>query len=61
MNVWLVIVVTIILSFKEILFHSIVQMKIGTFKNIINVLNLTLSIILIIIIIIFVLLTIYIK
>jgi len=55
MYVWLVTLVTTFLSFKEILFYSIVQIKIGTFKNALNVLNFTFAIIFIIIIIIFVL------
>jgi len=55
MYVWLVIIVTTFLSFKEILFYSVVQMKIGSFKSGINLLNLTFAIIFIIIIIIFVL------
>jgi len=54
MYVWLVTLVTSFLSFKEILFYSVVQMKIGSFKNCINVLNFTFAIIFIIIIIIFV-------
>jgi len=55
MYVWLVTLVTTFLSFKEILFYSIVQMKIGTFENSINVLNFTFAIMCIIIIITFVL------
>jgi len=55
MYVWLVTLVTTFLSFKEILFYSIVQMKIGTFKNTINVLNFTFALIFIIIIFMFVL------
>jgi len=55
MYVWLVTLVTSFLSLKEILFYSIVQMKIVSFKNAINVLNFTFAIIFIIIIIIFVL------
>jgi len=55
MYVWLVTLVTIFLSFKEILFYSIIQMKIGNFNYPINVLNFTFALIFIIIIVTFVL------
>jgi len=55
MLVWWVTLVTTLLSLKEILFYSVVQMKIGSFKNAINVLNFIFALIFLIIIIIFVL------